>query len=94
MRNPMHVCPDDQWMLRLVKFCVCLAKVIKGEDGRNRGFAFITMSTAEEAAAAVEKLNASVSVCSQPWILKCVGLRHAVVWRVIYILQCEHSLAP
>ncbi|GJN26581.1 hypothetical protein PR202_gb14523 [Eleusine coracana subsp. coracana] len=33
--------------------------VIKGKDGRNRGFAFITMSTAEEAAAAVEKLNAS-----------------------------------
>ncbi|KAK3143852.1 hypothetical protein QOZ80_4AG0305810 [Eleusine coracana subsp. coracana] len=34
-------------------------EVIKGKDGRNRGFAFITMSTAEEAAAAVEKLNAS-----------------------------------
>jgi RNA recognition motif-containing protein len=59
-----------------------LAKVIKGKDGRNRGFAFITMSTAEEAAAAVEKLNASVSVCSQPWMLKCDGLHHAVVWRV------------
>jgi RNA recognition motif-containing protein len=83
MRNPMHVFPDDQWMLRLVMFCVFfLAKVIKGKDGRNRGFAFITMSTAEEAAAAVEKLNASVSVCSQPWMLKCDGLHHAVVWRV------------
>ncbi|TVU15966.1 hypothetical protein EJB05_39511, partial [Eragrostis curvula] len=34
-------------------------ELIKGKDGRNRGFAFITMSTAEEAAAAVEKLNAS-----------------------------------
>jgi hypothetical protein len=22
MRNPMHVFPDDQWMLRLVMFCV------------------------------------------------------------------------
>ncbi|KAJ1272539.1 hypothetical protein BS78_06G209700 [Paspalum vaginatum] len=32
-------------------------EVIKGKDGRNRGFAFVTMSTAEEAAAAVEKLN-------------------------------------
>ncbi|KAL6652134.1 hypothetical protein ACP70R_011059 [Stipagrostis hirtigluma subsp. patula] len=32
-------------------------EVIKGRDGRNRGFAFVTMSTAEEAAAAVEKLN-------------------------------------
>ncbi|CAD6259822.1 unnamed protein product [Miscanthus lutarioriparius] len=31
--------------------------VIKGKDGRNRGFAFVTMSTAEEAAAAAEKLN-------------------------------------
>jgi RNA recognition motif-containing protein len=45
-------------------FCVCLAKVIKGKDGRNRGFAFITMSTAEEAAAAVDKFNASVVVAS------------------------------
>uniref|UniRef100_A0A0A9D3U1 RRM domain-containing protein n=1 Tax=Arundo donax TaxID=35708 RepID=A0A0A9D3U1_ARUDO len=34
-------------------------EVIKGKDGRNRGFAFVTMKTAEEAAAAVEKLNAS-----------------------------------
>ncbi|CAN6240694.1 unnamed protein product [Urochloa humidicola] len=32
-------------------------ELIKGKDGRNRGFAFVTMSTAEEAAAAVEKLN-------------------------------------
>ncbi|OEL24805.1 33 kDa ribonucleoprotein, chloroplastic [Dichanthelium oligosanthes] len=32
-------------------------QLIKGKDGRNRGFAFVTMSTAEEAAAAVEKLN-------------------------------------
>ena len=37
-------------------------KLIKGKDGRNRGFAFVTMSTAEEAAAAVEKLNSHVSV--------------------------------
>ena len=42
---------------------VCLVmKLIKGKDGRNRGFAFVTMSTAEEAAAAVEKLNSHVSV--------------------------------
>ncbi|XP_062226584.1 RNA-binding protein CP31B, chloroplastic [Phragmites australis] len=34
-------------------------EVIKGKDGRNRGFAFVTMKTAEEAAAAVEKLNSS-----------------------------------
>lgn len=32
-------------------------EVIKGKDGRNRGFAFVTMSTAEEAAAAADKLN-------------------------------------
>ncbi|RLM73055.1 28 kDa ribonucleoprotein, chloroplastic [Panicum miliaceum] len=32
-------------------------ELIKGKDGRNRGFAFVTMSTAEAAAAAVEKLN-------------------------------------
>ncbi|CAO2043513.1 unnamed protein product [Urochloa humidicola] len=32
-------------------------ELIKGKDGRNRGFAFVTMSTTEEAAAAVEKLN-------------------------------------
>jgi len=32
-------------------------ELIKGKDGRNRGFAFVTMSTAEEAAAAVDKLN-------------------------------------
>lgn len=37
-------------------------KVIKGKDGRNRGFAFVTMSTAEEAAAAADKLNSHVSV--------------------------------
>ncbi|KAG8082937.1 hypothetical protein GUJ93_ZPchr0014g46750 [Zizania palustris] len=32
-------------------------EVIKAKDGRKRGFAFVTMATAEEAAAAVEKLN-------------------------------------
>ncbi|CAM0903089.1 unnamed protein product [Alopecurus aequalis] len=32
-------------------------EVIKLKDGRKRGFAFVTMSTAEEAAAAVEKFN-------------------------------------
>lgn len=32
-------------------------EVIKGKDGRKKGFAFVTMATAEEAAAAVEKLN-------------------------------------
>jgi RNA recognition motif-containing protein len=32
------------------------------KDGRKRGFAFVTMSTAEEAAAAVEKFNEHVSV--------------------------------
>lgn len=41
--------------------CVYLVKVIKGKDGRNRGFAFVTMSTAEEAAAAADKLNSHVS---------------------------------
>uniref|UniRef100_A0A0A9EK36 RRM domain-containing protein n=1 Tax=Arundo donax TaxID=35708 RepID=A0A0A9EK36_ARUDO len=34
-------------------------EMIKGKDGRNRGFAFVTMKMAEEAAAAVEKLNSS-----------------------------------
>ncbi|EAZ31815.1 hypothetical protein OsJ_15973 [Oryza sativa Japonica Group] len=33
------------------------AAVIKGKDGKKKGFAFVTMATAEEAAAAVEKLN-------------------------------------
>uniref|UniRef100_A0A0D9ZPZ3 RRM domain-containing protein n=1 Tax=Oryza glumipatula TaxID=40148 RepID=A0A0D9ZPZ3_9ORYZ len=32
-------------------------EVIKGKDGKKKGFAFVTMATAEEAAAAVEKLN-------------------------------------
>ncbi|KAL5215656.1 hypothetical protein ABZP36_007057 [Zizania latifolia] len=32
-------------------------EVIKAKDGRKKGFAFVTMATAEEAAAAVEKLN-------------------------------------
>ncbi|XP_051219361.1 28 kDa ribonucleoprotein, chloroplastic [Lolium perenne] len=32
-------------------------EVIKLKDGRKRGFAFVTMSTTEEAAAAVEKFN-------------------------------------
>uniref|UniRef100_A0A0D9W8T3 RRM domain-containing protein n=1 Tax=Leersia perrieri TaxID=77586 RepID=A0A0D9W8T3_9ORYZ len=32
-------------------------EVIKGKDGRKKGFAFVTMATAEEAVAAVEKLN-------------------------------------
>uniref|UniRef100_A0ACD5UTY9 Uncharacterized protein n=1 Tax=Avena sativa TaxID=4498 RepID=A0ACD5UTY9_AVESA len=32
-------------------------EVIKLKDGRKRGFAFVTMSTAEEAASAVEKFN-------------------------------------
>lgn len=37
-------------------------KVIKGKDGKKKGFAFVTMATAEEAAAAVEKLNSLVSL--------------------------------
>ena len=37
-------------------------KVIKGMDGKKKGFAFVTMATAEEAAAAVEKLNSLVSL--------------------------------
>lgn len=32
------------------------------KDGRKRGFAFVTMGSAEEAAAAVEKFNSYVSV--------------------------------
>jgi RNA recognition motif-containing protein len=55
-------CPPLNFQLRYSAFCcVCLVKVIKGKDGRNRGFAFVTMSTAEEAAAAAEKLNSHVS---------------------------------
>lgn len=53
---------EFEFSVVIFSFCfVCLVKVIKGKDGRNRGFAFVTMSTAEEAAAAAEKLNSHVS---------------------------------
>jgi RNA recognition motif-containing protein len=52
---------DDSFFLITAAY-VCSVKLIKGKDGRNRGFAFVTMSTAVEAAAAVEKLDSHVSV--------------------------------
>jgi RNA recognition motif-containing protein len=57
-------------------------KLIKGKDGRNRGFAFVTMSTAEEAAAAVEKLNSHVSVFTVALTRFVCSLHLAVVSRV------------
>jgi hypothetical protein len=37
MRNPMHVFPDDQWMLRLVMFCVFFGEGDQGEGWEEQG---------------------------------------------------------
>jgi len=65
-----------------------LVKLIKGKDGRNRGFAFVTMSTAEEAAAAVEKLNSHVSVFTVASTRFVCSLHLAVVSRMS--IFCNH----
>lgn len=36
-------------------------KIIKQKDGKNRGFAFVTMASGEDAQAAVEKFDSHVS---------------------------------
>lgn len=36
-------------------------KIIKQKDGKNRGFAFVTMASGEEAQAAIEKYDSYVS---------------------------------
>lgn len=38
-------------------------EIIKQKDGRSRGYAFVTMSSGEEAQAVVEKFDSFVSCC-------------------------------
>lgn len=45
--------------------CIFFLKIIKQKDGKNRGFAFVTMASGEGAQAAIEKFDSHVSyLCS------------------------------
>lgn len=45
-------------------------KIIKQKDGKNRGFAFVTMASGKEAQAAVDKLDSFVSPILVPFLVK------------------------